>query len=362
MKQEYLVQINLQLFAGEKTERATPRKREDARKKGQVAKSNEIVTVLVLGLTLVVLQAWVPNIAKDFQSLFVHVLSFASGELTTQSTINLLLDSLLFTFKMMAPILLTAVAAGYIANVMQIGFLFVTEPLKVDFKRLNPVNGFKRIFSKRSIAEMVKAVLKTLVVGYVAFGYLWDELPGITALMDLPVIVGLMTIGKVTFAASWRVLGILFIMAAADYAYQLYEYEQSLKMSKQDIKDEYKNIEGDPYLKGKIKEKQRQLATRRMMQDVPKSTVIITNPTHIAVAIKYDNEMAAPMVVAKGQDHVAQRIKELARDNQVTIMENKPLARLLYKRVEVGTYIPADLYQAVAEVVAYVYKLRSKTL
>lgn len=360
MKQEIILGINLQLFAGEKTETATPRRREEARKKGQVAKSNEIVTVLVLGITLMVVQAWVPNIPKDFQSLFVHVLSFTNGDLTTQSSFNLILDTLLFTAKMAGPILLTAFAAGYLANVMQIGFLFVTEPLKFDLNRINPVSGLKRIFSKRAIAELVKSILKTFVVGYVAFSYLWKELPGISMLMDLPVYTGLLIVGKVTFAASWRVLGVLFIMAAVDYAYQLYEYEQSLKMSKQEIKEEYKNIEGDPQLKAKIKEKQRQFASRRMMQDVPTSTVVITNPTHIAVAIKYDNELAAPMVVAKGQDHIAQKIKEIALDNQVTIVENKPLARLLYKQVEVGAFIPADLYQAVAEVIAYVYKLKKR--
>lgn len=358
MSQDKDLIINLQLFAGEKTERATPRRREEARKKGQVAKSNEIVTVVVLALTLLVLRAWIPNMAREFQNLFIMLMSFAQGELTQRSAHNLIIQTLLGTAKILLPVLLTAVAAGYLANVMQIGFLFVSEPLRFDPGRISPFKGFKRIFSKRAIAELLKSLLKTCLVGYAAVSYLWQEMPSLSVLMDLPVIIGLATIGKITFAVCWRVLAILFIMAGADYAYQLYEYEQSLRMSKQEVKEEYKNIEGDPHIKAKIKEKQRQMATRRMMQEVPKSTVVITNPTHIAVAIKYENDMAAPMVIAKGQDHIAQRIKELARENQVTVVENKPLAWLLYKRVEIGTYIPADLYQAVAEVIAYVYKLK----
>jgi len=360
MRPESLPAINLQLFAGEKTEKATPRRRQEARKKGQVAKSNEIVTVLVLGLTMLVLQAWIPNIAKEYQKLFVHVLSFANGELNSASTYNLMFDSLLMTAVMVGPVLLAAIVAGYLANVMQIGFLLVSEPLKFDLNRINPINGFKRIFSKRAIAELIKSILKTCVGGYVALKYLWQELPEISVLMDLPISSGIATIGKVAFAAGWRVLAVLFIMAVADYAYQHYEYEQSLKMSKQEIKEEYKNIEGDPQIKAKIREKQRQLATRRMMQEVPQATVVITNPIHIAVAIKYEDGMAAPMVVAKGQDYLAQKIKEIAQENQVVIVENKPLARLLYKRVEVGMFIPVELYQAVAEVIAYVYRLKSR--
>lgn len=354
------IQINLQLFAGEKSERATPRRREEARKKGQVAKSNEIVTVIVLTATLLVLQFWLPIMAEEFQRLFSHVLSFTSGEITISRALQLVTDTLYFLAKMIGPILLAAMLGGYAANVLQIGFLYTTEPLKLDPGRLNLIKGMQRLFSKRAIAEMVKSVLKTCLVGYIAFSYFWQELPSLTILMDFPLLSATTSIGRIAFGASWRVILVLFVLAIADYAYQFYEYEQSLKMSKQEIKDEYKNIEGDPQLKAKIREKQRQMATRRMMQEVPKSTVIITNPSHIAVAVRYEEDLAAPMVVAKGQDFLAERIKDLAREHNVVIVENKPLARLLYKKVEVGMYIPVELYQAVAEVIAYVIKLKKR--
>lgn len=356
----YLFKINLQLFAGEKTERATTRRREDARKKGQVAKSNEIVTVMVLTLTLLVLQFWIPNMAHEFQQLFSRILEFASQEITMKEGFQLIAVTLFSLAKMVSPVLFIAIVGGYAANAMQIGFLFTVEPLKFDIGRLNPVKGMQRIFSKRAVAEMIKSVLKTCLVGYIAFSYFWKQLPGVTVLMDHSILPGIALIGRIAFGASWRVILVLFILAIADYAYQVYEYEESLKMSKQEVKEEYKNIEGDPQIKAKIRERQRQMATRRMMQEVPKSTVIITNPTHIAVAVKYEDELDAPMLVAKGQDFMAERIKEIAQENNVVIVENKPLARLLYKKVEIGMYIPVDLYQAVAEVIAYVYKIKKK--
>lgn len=356
----YPFRINLQLFAGEKTERATPRRREEARKKGQVAKSNEIVTVVVLTLTLMILQFWFPKMAEEFKRLFIHIMEFSRNEITAKDSFQLIIDTLISLGKMVGPVFLAAITGGYIANVMQIGFMLTSEPLKMDIGRLNPIKGMQRIFSKRAIAEMIKSVLKTCLVGYIAFSYFWKELPGVTVLMDYSILPATAVIGRIAFGASWRVILVLFILAIADYTYQVYEYEESLKMSKQEVKEEYKNIEGDPQIKAKIREKQRQMAARRMMQEVPKSTVIITNPTHIAVAIKYEEGLDAPLLVAKGQDFLAERIKEIAREHNVVIVENKPLARLIYKKVEIGTYIPVDLYQAVAEVIAYVYKIKKR--
>lgn len=352
--------FNLQLFAGEKTERATPKRREEARKKGQVAKSNEIVTVLVLTATFLVLQAWVPSMGRQFKSLFAQIITYTQADLTIERASRLIVDTLLLTAMMVAPVLAAAVVAGYLANVLQIGFLFTTEPLTLKLNRLNPLNGFKRIFSKRAIAELCKSILKTVLVGYVAFSYLWKQLPVISLLMDSPVDSALSAIGEITYTASWRVIIILFILAAADYLYQTFEYEESLKMSKQEIKEEYKNIEGDPQLKAKIRERQRALAARRMMQEVPKATVVITNPTHIAVALRYEEGMEAPLVIAKGQDFIAERIREIAAQNNIPLVDNKNLARILYKKVEIGGTIPAELFQAVAEVLAYVYRLKKR--
>ena len=352
--------INLQLFAGEKTEKATLKRREDARKKGQVAKSNEITTVLVLTISVLVLQFWIPRMQQDFQAFCNYAFTFTNLEMTAANTQLLVIETLIVIAKMAGPILFAALAAGYLANVVQIGFLFTTEPLKFDFKRLNPVSGFQRIFSKRAIAELMKSLMKIFLVGIIGLMLLNKQLPGFIVLMDMPVNTSLKFIGSSIYTVCWRVIAILFVLAIADYVYQHYEYEQSLKMTKQEIKEEYKSNEGDPLLKAKIKEKQRQWATKRMMQEVPKATVVITNPTHLAVALKYDAAMGAPQIIAKGQDHIALKIKDVAVANGVVIVENKSLARVLYQRVEIGMYIPADLYQAVAEVIAYVYKLKKR--
>lgn len=350
--------VNLQLFAGEKTEKATPKRRREARRRGQVVKSMEVNTVFVLTAVFILLQVWLPSIYEDFRTFFHQVFSYAAADFTLARSFKLFYEIVYILARMAGPLLLAAMAAGFIANAVQIGFLFTTESLKMDFNRINPVKGFQRIFSKRAVAELVKSVCKTVLVGYVAFTFLSSQLPGLSLLMDDTLEASFIYIGDITFTVSWRILGILLILAVADYAFQMYEYEQSLKMTKQEIKEEYKTTEGDPQLKARMRERARQLASRRMMQDVPKATVVITNPTHVAVALKYEEDKGIPEVVAKGADHLAQKIREIARDNSVTIVENKPLAWLLFKRVDVGMAIPVDLYQAVAEVIAYVYKIK----
>ncbi len=352
------LKMNLQLFAGDKTEKATPRRKQEARKKGQVVKSNELITVIVLALTLVTLRYWIPYCIEFFADFCQHVLNYSTMDLTVENAL-LLLNEMLFLLAIIAgPVLLVAMVSGCLANILQVGFLFTTESLKIDFTRLNPVNGMKRIFSKRALAELVKTLFKTFLVGYIAFSFLYKELPRLTVLMDYPLQVALSTVGEITFSVGWRILAILFVISIADYAFQVYDYEQSIKMSKQEIKEEMKDIEGDPHIKAEIKARQRQMATRRMMQDVPQATVVITNPTHFAVALKYEDKMQAPVVVAKGQDFMAQRIKALAIDHDVTIVENRELARALYQQVEIGFPIPEELYKAIAEVLAYVYRLK----
>ncbi|MGI6606260.1 MAG: flagellar biosynthesis protein FlhB [Peptococcia bacterium] len=351
-------QMNLQLFAGEKTEKATPRRKQEARKKGQVVKSNELITVIILALTLLCLKFWIPYCLKLFAKFCGYVLTYSTVDLTTENALHLFYEMLIILAIMSGPILLVAMVAGYLANVLQIGFLFTTESIKLDFTRLNPVNGLKRIFSKRALAELIKTLFKTFLVGYIAFSFLYKELPRLAVLMDYPLGDSLSIVGEITIKVGWRILAVLFVIAVADYAFQYYDYEKSLKMSKEEIKEELKSTEGDPYLKAEIKARQRQMATRRMMQDVPKAAVVITNPTHFAVAIKYENSMSAPVVVAKGQDFMAQRIKTLAIDHNVTIVENKALARALYQEVEIGFPIPEELYKAIAEVLAYVYRLK----
>lgn len=355
-----LIRINLQLFAGEKTEKATPQRKKEARKKGQVGKSHEITSMLVLILSMLMLKLWIPHMLVEYNKFTAHVFTFAYSDLSREKACLLIMETMLVVAKMTAPILLTALLAGVVGNVMQIGFLFTTETLKFDPSRINPVSGLKRMFSKKIVVELIKSLFKTALVGYVAFTFLWHKLPIMTVLMDNDLGNTLKIVGNIIFSVTWRALLILFIIAVFDYAYQIYEYEHSIKMSKQEIKQEYKNIEGDPQLKAKIKEKQRQLATSRMMQEIPDATVVITNPTHLAIALKYEDDMGAPVVIAKGQDLIAQKMKDIAAEHGVAIVENKPLARLLYKQVEIGMDIPVDLYQAVAEVIAYVYKLKKR--
>lgn len=356
LKQDF--KINLQFFAGEKTEKATPRRKREARRKGQVVKSNEVITVLLLTFILLVLKLWLPYILRGFGSFFAHVLTYTKIELTMYTAMVLLLEMVVITAKMVGPILFVAMVAGYTANVLQIGFLVTAEPLKMDFSRLNPVKGFQRIFSKRALAELIKTILKTCLVGFVAFYFLFKQLPRLSLLMDFPIDISLYTIGDITFTTGWRILAVLVFIAIADYIYQVYEYEKSLKMSKQEIKDEFKTEEGDPYLKAELKARQRQLVSRRMMQEVPEATVVITNPTHLAIALKYTEELEVPIVVAKGKKFIAQKIKEVALEHEIVIVEDKKLARLLYREVEIGMPIPVELYKAIAEVLAYVYKLK----
>jgi flagellar biosynthetic protein FlhB len=258
------------------------------------------------------------------------------------------------------PLLAIVLIAGLVANYLQVGFLFSAEAIAPKFSKIDPIKGFQRLFTLKSLTELAKNILKIVIVGSVAYGTISGELDGLSPLMDQS-IWGIITyIGETSFKIILRTCWVLIVLAILDYCYQRWEYERGLKMSKQEIKEEHKQSEGDPMLKGKIKRMQRAMARKRMMSKVPKADVVVTNPDHIAVALKYDQrEMAAPVVIAKGAALVAEKIKELARKNQVPIVENKPLARLLFKTVDLDRAIPENLYKAVAEVLAYVYGLKN---
>lgn len=352
--------LDLQLFSGEKTEDPTPKRLEEARKKGQVARSTEINSVLVLLAVFAGLKIFGPYLYQEFSSFMrFWFVNMAKQEITIELTYQLFLALTIIFAKLTLPIMLTALTVGLIANFLQVGFLFSTEALTLNLNVLNPISGFQRIFSKRAIAELLKSMVKIGIVGYVAYKYILDQIPLFPTLMGYDLKQTLSRTGDMTFVLAMKIALILGIMAFFDFIYQRWDYMQNLKMSKQEIKDEYKQAEGDPKIKAKIKERQRMMAMRRMMQQVPKADVVITNPTHYAVALKYDiKTMGAPVVVAKGQDLTARRIKEIARENDITVVENKPLAQTLYKTTEIGDVIPAELYQAVAEVLAYVYKLK----
>ncbi|WP_442600931.1 flagellar biosynthesis protein FlhB [Paenibacillus sp. KN14-4R] len=358
----YALELDLQLFSQEKTERATPKKRQEAREKGQVAKSMELPAAFILFFTFLFFFLYGGSMKNKLIDLMNDTLNNRLLMDLTMENIQAYFTNLLYdSFMIIAPILLLTLVIALVANYAQVGILFTGKPLMIKLSKLNPLEGFKRIFSLRSMIEFVKSILKTLVIGIVVYVTLWSEKDKLLTISHVPIEQSLSYVSSITLMLGIKIGAILIALAVFDYMYQKFEYEKSLRMSKQDIKDEYKKSEGDPLIKGKIKEKQRRMALMRMMQEIPKADVIITNPTHFAIAIKYESgKMDAPTVIAKGTDYVAQKIKEKAREHGIVTMENKPLARALYAQVEIGSSIPAELFQAVAEVLAYVYKTKGK--
>ncbi|MFC4103551.1 flagellar biosynthesis protein FlhB [Paenibacillus xanthanilyticus] len=358
----YRLRLDLQLFSGEKTEKATPKKRQEARKKGQVAKSQELPGALILLFSLLCLlilgDFYKDRLFRMFALLFQQKLSM---NLTTENIMTLFTDITIQGAILLAPILAIAVIFAMVGTFVQIGFLFTGENLKLKFSKLSPLQGFKNIFSMRSAVEFLKNILKLTIIGFMVYRTLWGSIGDILKLSHVPVENMLSFTAHLVMNLGITIGAILVVLALIDYMYQKFEHEKSLRMSMQDIKDEYKKSEGDPLIKGKIRERQRRMAMQRMMSDVPKADVVITNPTHYAVALRYDGtKMEAPTIVAKGADYVALRIREIAKNNGVVTMENKPLARALYARAEIGENVPADLFQAVAEVLAYVYRLKGR--
>lgn len=358
-----LFHIDLQLFTGEKTEKATPKRKKEAREKGQVMQSKEINSALILLFTFLALFL-LGNYTYQNLLLFTHNMFLNTVNTEDLFTVNgihkMFMLLVTVTAKLVVPIMGVAFLVGLICSYMQVGFLFTTKTLGIKFDRINPINGFKKIFSKKSLVEFVKSLLKIILVGYVTFSYALKQSKTVMNILDMSLesIVGF--IGSITIQVSFRAAIVLIILAVMDYFFQKWEYENELKMSKQEVKEEYKQMEGDPQVKSKIKEKQRQISMRRMMQDVPKADVIITNPTHYAVALRYDSNLeAAPVLLAKGVDLVAQNIKKAANEHEIPIVENKLLARTIFYQVDIGASIPPDLYQAVAEVLAYVYQLKN---
>lgn len=356
--------INLQLFAEEKTEAATPKRRREAREKGQVAKSREIVTAVLLLTTFLALRMFASSIYTNLTELLQLFLSLpidVDNAINTGELVNVYANCLWVFAKVMAPVLFVSALVAYALNYLQVGFLFTLKPLVPKFNKLNPIEGFKNIFSKRAFVELIKSILKIGIVGYVIYIYLKDNFIIIPELLVMEMEDAAKFIGNTIINTGIRVAAVLIVISIFDYGYQFWEFEKNLRMSKQEIKEEYKMTEGNPQIKSKIREKQRQMSLRRMMTEVPKADVVITNPTHYAIAVKYDSTKAeAPIVLAKGKDIIAQKIKEIAKENNIPTVENKPLAQALYKSVEIGDMVPAELYKAVAEVLAFVYSLKNK--
>lgn len=368
-----ILEYNLQLFAkegmgGEKTEPATQKKLDDARKEGQVAKSREIANAFGLLALFLVLKFWVGTMGNQFLSVFSNVYSkisevavFWRGYMPENDANVLFRHMMLESVIIMGPIMLIGFIIAFLSDVVQVGWKPTAKPMQPKFNKLNPLSGFKRIFSVNSVVELVKAIAKIVLITLICYQYLKDKWPLLYSLYDMTLLQALQLMAETVTDLGIRVALIYMIIALADFIYQKVKFSMDMRMTKQEVKEEYKQQEGDPQIKGKIRQRMRETSQRRMMQNLPQADVVITNPTHYAVAIKYDPQVAdAPIVIAKGEDYLAAKIKEIAKENHIEIVENKPLARMLYANVDVGQAVPPELYQAVAEVLAFVYHLQGK--
>ena len=363
--ENFYLKINLRYFdEGEKTEKATPKKKKKAREEGQVAKSPEVNTAFLLITAFFGLQFFAPHMAGGISNVFVYSFGLIANihNIYDLDFMPRLIAYMFMQVVLLAlPLMLVSLAVGVVANVLQVGWHPTMKPLMPKLSKLNPIKGFKRVFSMRALVELVKSLIKFAIILIVIYSVVQSEIENIPFLMEINVVGSAAFVGGLIIRLG-TTIGIIFLFVALfDYSYQRYKHTKELRMSKHEIKEEYKQSDGNPQIKGKIKQKMREISMRRMMQGVPNADVIITNPTHYAVALAYDrNSGEAPRVVAKGVDFLARRIREKAKENKIEIVENVQLARTLYQTVDVGHEIPPELFQAVAEVLAFVYKLKNK--
>lgn len=345
----------------EKTEQATDKRREDFRKKGQVAQSREVHTAALMSAFLLLWVFYGSLFWEHLQTLLSGLLSqVGTFEVTPNSVMSMFLFLLGRLALLLAPLLLLVLIVGFFSSFAQIGWLFTTKPLEPDLGKLDPIKGAAKFISKRSMLEVVKSLAKVFLIGYVAYQTVSDQFEQGLYLIDMPPVSTITYLSRIAFAVLLKTCGILIVLALIDFMFVRWEMEEKMKMSKQEQKEEFKESEGDPMLKGRIRQVQMEMARKRMMAEVPKADVVITNPTHLSVAIAYRrDEMDAPQVVAKGADNIAMKIREIAREHGVPLVENVPVARALYQ-VELGEAVPEELYKAVAEVLAYVYSLKGK--
>lgn len=368
-----ILSYRLQFFAkdgpgGEKTEPATEKKKTDARKEGQVAKSKDLGNAVSLIALFLSLKIFVLDMGKtmldNFQGVYSKIVDFTvrgNERFSVEQMHGLIVQMMIEMILILLPIFSIGVIVSFLSDVFQVKWKVTTKPLQPKLNKINPVSGFKKIFSMRSIVELLKSIAVIIVIGVMAYSELKKYFPLLYSLYNVRVIDAIAFVGTLVIELGLKISLVFLVIGFADLLYQKHKHKEDLKMTKQEVKDEYKNSEGDPQIKGQIKKKMMQASQRRMMQSVPQADVVITNPTHFAVAIQYSPMAgAAPVVVAKGEDYLAQRIKEKAKEHNVEIVENKPLARALYYNVEIGSEIPSELYQAVAEVLAFVYKVKNK--
>lgn len=347
--------------SGERTEEATQQRREDFRKQGRVAQTRELSSVLVLFAGVALISLMSQFFFTQWREVFSHsfgdelVFSVRTGQMSEALRFAAAKGALI-----LAPILLIFWVIGFVASVAQTGFLYNEEALQLNWEHLNPVAGMKRLLNLKSVIEGVKSLAKLVLILFLAYWILRGQIRQLPHLMEYDVPTLFVFLGSIAIRLLAGVGLFMTVLASADYFYQRWSLEREMRMSKQEIKEEHKAREGDPMIRARIKRAQREAASRRMMDDVPKADVIVVNPTHIAIALKYDDTMVAPRVVAKGADIVADKIREIAKAHNIPIVQNIPLARTMFKTLKIGAAIPKELYTAVAEVLSYVYKLRRK--
>ena len=345
----------------ERTEQATPKRKQEARKKGQVAQSKEISSFMILMVSTAFFYfagSWMFwNLSEFISGTYQNIDTLRFSEVADASDFSV--KTLYKLLSVLLPFLIPIAIAGFMSNVFQVGFQLNTEAIAPKFSKLNPISGMKRFVSIKSLVELGKSIIKIIFIGCIVYLLVRSDMAAFPGLIRQEVGQILIFIARASLKICFFVCLAMLVLAVLDYLYQRWQHEKDLKMTKQEVKDEQRQTYGDPKVKARIRGVQMELARRRMMEEVPEADVVITNPTHLAIALKFDaQEMIAPRVVAKGAGYVAQRIREIAEENQIPIVEEKSLARGLYKLVEIGDYIPAELYRAVAEVLAYVYRLK----
>ena len=369
--QTIFIQYDLQFFAkdgpgGEKTEPATSKKLSDARSEGQVCKSRELDQAIMLVGLFLTLKITVASMGSTFLEVFSVVYNKipeteAAKELTTTVVMSYIQHVALQSLKLAGPFFAAGFLIAFLTNLVQVKWKVSTKPLKPRLDKFNPANGFKRMFSKDSLFELLKSVVKIIMIAIIAYTSIRSHAEEIFLLYHITLNQAIAQIGSIVIDVGLKIAYVYCVVGAVDYVYQRHKFNEDMKMTKQEVKDEMKNAEGDPQIKGKQRQRMQEASRRRMMQNVPQADVVITNPTHYAVALKYDaGTGTAPVLLAKGADLIAQRIKEIAKENKVEIVENKPLARMIYTNVEIGHEIPPELYQAVAEILAAVYRARNQ--
>lgn len=366
-----LLKLNLQMFAkdgpgGEKTEPATQKKLEDARKEGKVAKSKEIVNAISLVITFFTLQLILGFIGDEFISSFKEMYSAIpnfkdKGSINVENTVEIFNSVIGDILLISAPILIVTFFLAFVLEVVQVKWKPTGKPLQPKLSKISPISGFKRVFSKQALINMLKSMAIVAICIYIVYTEIVDNYNALFNLYEVSMQNALIFAGEIVFSVATKISFLYLLIGITDYIFQKRKFKEDMKMTKQEVKEEYKMTEGDPTVKQQQRRRMREASNRRMMQKLPEADVVITNPTHYAVAIKYDADVAdAPIVVAKGEDYLAKKIKEVARENDIEIVENKPLARALYASVDVGEKIPQELYKAVAEVLVFVYGVKNK--